>query len=832
MINHKFYDKKIFWTIKENKRKIKLKFNIFKFRTSQKLDFEKENFSYSRYYLFAFLKNIVRAIIYVISLFIIEYFVQSFYNKNVFLLPTGIVKLISIIPKPFYPESNDSVTQFISLIASVSGVLLALFYPILATIASTGYAKVNSSIRNLIFIEPVTQNYLRKLAFLTSYSIITLLFITFGYNPGNLVLIILLFLSLTSLFSLLQLGAGVYNLFEPDTLLNIVSKEIIQDIENVTIKSIYWNNETFQNHFRAKVEKNIEKVRLIIELSFDAVTINRQSFLNTISQTYFLLNQYSLKKSRIPVKSKWFKNREYHKSFFETGDHIRQTSINTRTYVQSNSEKNHLWFEEEIFEILNKLGKKLITASNYEITSDYLLKSLNTLQYYGHNFDFKLADKLLIENLFVTKNSIKESETNSYHNSKANLALIETFVRSMGNFQISFYNAVEQINVEDFNNKVKTINWNKKESIYESKLPKHLYPLFEKYYNSISNEISIEGKRITPDWYIIQHSTAEYLILIEKEFAQTISQLDKFINPLIEKSKEKKDFLAVSFLCHLTLELTNKIEFRIDRISAIIESFDKNNLYKENFRWSKIDISKTKKEILSVREKIIFEISDNIEKINTVEWNEDYPDIFGRSFSILSEELINHLNNKDLIKFKALFKPFINSSLPAFFSIYHRYKGKYTHPYEIVYQIHIELFQITGLSYIYSELTGIPFWNVAIETWTENNISKAEIDIYIASYEFYKNNKFGVGHNFHENNSRSKKLFEFIEANDININIFKKNIISKFTTNNGIREKDYEEIFIEFYILTFIDAKDAAISLSKLNRRSLFNRILYLTEKK
>lgn len=830
MNSHKLYDKEIYWTIKEKKRLIKLKFNIFKFRTAQKFDFEKENFSYSRFYLLAFLKNIVRSIIYVISLFIIEYFAQSFYNKNTLFLPTGIVKIIEFLPKPIYPESNDSVTQFISLIASVSGVLLALFYPILATIASTGYAKVNSSIRNLIFIEPVTQNYLRKLAFLTSYSIITLLLVTFGFKPGSLVLLVLLFLSLTSLFSLLRLGAGVYNLFEPDTLLNIVNKEIKEDIKNVTIESIYWNNITFQNHFRGKAEKNIDKIRLIIELSFDAVLINKQSFFNTISRTYSLLNHYSLQKSKIPVKSKWFKNKEYHKSFFETADHIRQTSINTRTYVQSTNDANHLWFEEEIFEILNELGKKLIIASNYEITSEYLLKSMNTLQYYGHTFEFKSADKLLIENLSVTKNSISEVKHNSYKESKANLILAETYVRSLGNFQISLFNAIEEISVEKFNNEVKKINWNKKESIYESKLPKHLYPLFEKYYNSINNEISIEKKRITPDWYIIQHSTAEYLMLIEKEFAQTINQLDKFINPLIEKSKEKRDFLTVSFLCHLTLELTNKIEFRINRIDKIVESFSKNNLYKGNFHWSKIDISKVNKEIDLVREKIFFETSENIDKINTVEWSEDYPDIFGRSFSILSEELINCLNDKDLIKFKKLFSPFLKSSLIAFYSLYSRYKGKYIHHSEIVYQIHIELFQITGLCYIYSELTNIPFWNTAIETWNENNFSKTEIEIFISSYVFYRKDKLGVGHNFHENNNRSKNITEFIKTNHINKNTFKKNIISKYITDNGYRENDYEEIFIEFYLLTFTDAKDSAIYLSKINQRDLFTEILHQTE--
>jgi hypothetical protein len=809
---------------------LKLKFKILKFRFNEKLFLEKENFTLSKFLLFGFIKNIIRSIFFVMFLFIIEYYLQQLYDGNIKQLSKKLIKAIDLIPKPTYPKSDDSVTQFISLIASVSGVLLALFYPILATIASTGYAKVNSSIRNLIFIEPVTQNYLKQLAFLTAYSILTLLFITFGYNPGNLVLSILLFLSLSSLFSLLQIGAGVYNLFEPDTLIRIVNKEIKSDIKNVTISSVYWENENFQKYFRTKTEKNIEKVRLIMELSIDSVTINKQSFLNTVTLTYSILNYYLINKNRIPIKSKWFKNRNYHESFFETSDHIRQLSTSTNTYIQSKTEANKSWFEDEIFEILNVFGEKMTPHINHEIKTEFLLKSSNTLQYFGNNFELDFANKLITGNLSLIEKSLIVDTTKSYQLSKSNLALAEGFIRSIVAFQISYFNTIEYFSVEKINTEISKINWNKKESLYKTELPKQLYKVLEKYYDNIKNEIYVDGKKITPDWYILQHLSAEYLILVDKTFIETLNQIDEFIISLINTAKANDDSLLVSFICHLAYELIHKIEFRVARTIEILEKYNQNNLYKGEFRWKEIDRDGIKQRATSLREKIITEISDNIEKIYTVKWSEDYPDVFGQSFSILSNEISNCYINKDLSKFEILLKPFIKSSLGGFYSIYDRNKGKYIYEYEIIYQLHIELFQISGLSYIYSVLTGIPFWEKVVEIWDGINITKPELDVFMGSYIFYKNHKFSTGHNFHDNLNRSKLLSNFVKENAIDISEFKNNLIVKYLRSETINNNDYEEIFIELYLFTFIFAKENASSLSLTRRRDLFEKIIHLSE--
>lgn len=700
----------------------------------------------------------------------------------------------------------------------------------MATIASTGYAKVSSSIRNLLFIEPVTQNYLRKLAFLTSYSVLTLLLITFGYNPGNLIILILVFLGLSSLFSLLKLGAGVYNLFEPETLSKIVNKEINKDINNVTINSIYWENPNFQNYFRNKVEKNIEKIRLINELGFEGVVINNKSFLNTVSQTFNLLNVYLYQKNKIPVNSKWFKEKNYHKSFFETGTSERQLALDTKTYVQAKSNPNNFWFEEEIFQIYKNIGQKLTSIDNQNIKYDYLLKSIDTARFFGHQFEYELISKLLTENLAISINSIVNSKNSTYEDSESNLILAETYILSIRDFQLAFFNNIENLHISNFNKEIDKINWNKKSTIYNINLPPRLYMFLEEYFNNIKNEIIVEGKQITPNWYILQHITAEYLYLLEIVFTKCIEQIENFILPLIERCEKEKNSLLVSFLCHLTLEIIDKIEFRLPTILKITTDFERNNLYKGNFNWTSIDEEKSRKKLSIIREKLLLNVSKNMPKIVSIEWNNNYPDIFAQSFSIISNELNKSYILKDIEKFKLIFPKYLKSSLIAFLELHKRYKGKYRNEFDIIYQVHIELMQICGLGYIYSKLSGIEFWEEIISNWDKFTISNDEINLFIASYTFYKRDVFGTGLNYYENLNRSKSLFEYIKSEKIQVQYFEKEIIYKYIYSDSFRNSSYEDIFIEMYLFTFIEAKESAISLNKINLRDLFNYINRLTD--
>ena len=167
----KTYSNKNYWTLKNKVERVRFSSIRQKFRIKNFFLEEKYKANSAVVHVKLTLWSIFKAVGFVALLFVIEHFVTEFWQSHNSLFPEWLIRFQELLPKPTYPDDRDAIVELISVIASVTGVILALFYPILATIASTAYAKVHASIRNLLLYEKETQAYLRRLTYLTACAI-------------------------------------------------------------------------------------------------------------------------------------------------------------------------------------------------------------------------------------------------------------------------------------------------------------------------------------------------------------------------------------------------------------------------------------------------------------------------------------------------------------------------------------------------------------------------------------------------------------------------------------------------------------------------------------
>src|SRR5690606_2215191 len=216
-------------------------------------------------------------------------------------------------------------------------------------------------------------------------------------------------------------------------------------------------------------------------------------------------------------------------------------------------------------------------------------------------------------------------------------------------------------------------------------------------------------------------------------------------------------------------------------------------------------------------------VSNNMFELAMVKWNENYPDVFARSYSIISDEIGTCLFKKDLEGFKNLFGDFLKTSVISFHTLYLNFKDKYSSELEINHQVHLELMQICGVSYLYTKLTGVPFWDVVVKELDKLKWTEEAIKLFAASYLFVKS-KLGINVNWNENQQRQKQLRTLISLENINIEDYKDDIITyKYLYSSSYHKNEYEEIFMDMYLLTFIKSKEWADKLSSLNKRDLFD---------
>ncbi len=827
-IPFKYTLSKNYWAFKNRVQSTKFRIKRQQYRIKNFVSEERQKASSTITHIRTTLWRILKAVGFVVFLLFVEYTVTNYWHTHLDTLPNWLRKLQEIIPKPTYPDDRDAIIELISVIASISGVILALFYPILATIASTAYAKVHASIRNLLLYEKETQAYLKRLTYLTASSITALLFLSFGFLPGNLLLAFLAFYSLTTLFGILKIGFGVYNFFEPSTLAGIVFRKLTDSIKKVTTDGEYWNERNFQNHHYRLAFEQTENLSLLTSLCLKDDDLKESSFKSIFKTSLYILQYYLLQKPKIPIDSLWFPNIYHHLSFFESDMSMRQLSINTNTFTQPKVKQNLYWLEERIVNNLSNGLESVVKSGHINVLGESILMTHSVFDSLSAITDLRtgeiLLDKLLINVRLISNKKEKKAEINNYENWKDELGCVETYCYAILRLQTGVFDSIASFNSDKILQEYQKINWENKSTIYSTSFIPELYEQLNKFKEFVENEKAIEGKQITPDWYFCQRLTSDFLRLTKDKINQTIRFFESHLLSLSKHFDKENNCLLSSFTAQIGLEILHKLQFRIGSLKQTLEDIDKLEVCKGEFTWTKPNFEEIESKLLKYENDCIAIISKNVEKLALVKWNNQFPDIFAHSYSILSNKLNESYRKNQFDVFQKCFAPFLKSSIIAFGNLNTTFKH-YERPQNISYQVLLDPMEISGYAYIYSVLYNSPnYWEEVKKAWDESFLpSKENIELLVSYYSYYKTNLYGTGINFTNKHQRERTLSDVTQALNIKVKNIPDFLVRLFVSEDPYHHNFYDvaELFIELYLFTFVEAKD---STGKI-KRDIFNQL-------
>lgn len=830
---YKIYSNKKYWLLRFKTQKTELKFRNYVYKTKNLIKEEKNKASTTIKLLKDTLWNIVKAVTFISLLFYIEYVATQFWQIHLASFPDWLIYLQRIIPKPTYPDDKDTIIELLSVIASVTGVILALFYPILATIASTAYAKVHASIRNLLFEEKETQSYLRKLTYLTACSITVLLFASLHFQPGNLILSVLVFYCFTTLFGILKIGMGVYKFFEPSILAKIVLGKLKDTIKNVTTEGEYWHDKNFQYLYYTKATQETENLSLITSLSLKDDDLKESSFKSSIQTSFSLLQYYLFYKPQIPIDSLWFPKTYSYLSYFESDMTARDMAKNTNTYIYPKTKQNNFWFEERVMNNLSQGIESIVKNGYVKVLGDIIAMSYKTIDSLSFATDLKTTDIILkkfSQNIIILNNKKKQEEdVISYDEWKDELNSVGIYCAAVLRFQAGFFERVSQFNFEKISNEFGKIDWNKKDTIYTTDFIPDLFDCLNSYLKFVQNEKEIEGKQITPNWYFTQGLTSIYLKIITDKINQSIDFFETYLlSPATYYSNENNALLS-SYSVHIGLEIIHKIQFRLENLKPVLIDVNKIEVLKGEFQWIKPDFEKIENKLKKYEQECLLLISGNIEKLTLLKWNNQYPDVFAHSYSIIS----THLDRSFLVQkpeqIKLFFPAFLKSAFTAFGNLNKIFKH-YDNPQNISYQTLIDVMEISGYAYVYSCIYKNPsYWLDIKNAWDSFfDATKENIKILLVYYNYYENSIHGIGVNYNEKFRRRKTLDEVKDLLGLTPASVDDILVKPFLTDKYLlNDEDAIELFIEIYLLTFVEAKEPALLLKK---REMFKNLIWQIE--
>ncbi len=714
----KFQQYKLFRKLKDYLKQAKNRLDKFLYRIREGKRHKKETISI----IYELIRMVFGSFLWALFLFFVleiaETFLISFLRQSNSSIVKNLLNHIEILYTNF--ASKETFETLLTTIASVSGVFITLYFTAISVVASSTYAKAPSEIRDLLSKETVGNTYMKNLFSLTVISLILLGSKLFGYQPGILNILFVGLFGCFGIFCFVNLGRRVFFFFDPTNLSDTIYRDILHLIDLSSIDSSRWSDSNSQFYYQITAAQKISTLYTFINICLDEIYLQRESLSKVLQNTIGILGIYEQRRKLIPSDSYWYPLKPQYKSWFLCDSIELNLALETQTSIQTEKVPNHYWIEDEIVKILSSTFETLIQKNNFEV----IYKTIDIFNGYlgiiGSDLEIKKG-RNIIETIFSSIEQYYDThsvEQIKIGNENIELALFNIYGLNAMYLSSGFLASVNKFNNQDILKKIDTINWTNNKGIYKKDFEPLLLPTLELIYKNLKFEQVVEGRIISPKWYIRQLVITKYAELFQEAINELVSLFESFF---VSKSKflfSNKSFVFATLHSLRGLELWEKIEFHEPKMKMIWGEFEKSVIIKE-LPFPKLDWNEINNRINISYYEIVKILARCFPELSQVRYKENVPDLFGQTYYIICQKCYELLIFKNAEFFIDLFPPFFRGALSA--------------PKKIVEQIKdwrpevgliitteplMDIMELSGYAKIYSELFNIPdFWNMCKTIW-------------------------------------------------------------------------------------------------------------------
>lgn len=737
---------KFFWSIQEKITKLKLALKQVFFYTKRWLENNDESYdNHVVFWKWSFVPTLV-ILVGTVLLQSMNSFVES-------LLQIFGIQLFSNIP------TSDYIT-FLSAIAAIGGVFIALYFSSLSGINATLYSTFSNNLRDLLYREKRGNSYIKFLSYTTFFAFTLIVFCLLGYKPNYIAIPIMLMLIGITIFSYFRLGIQMHRLLNVDTLSYSIFKNLYKYIGNSIKKDIYNYDKNFQNHYYTLASSEIKMLISLLETSLGNYKIHNDS-LQTISLIILeLLTDYQRKKKLIPFESLWFKQKQEYNDIYKMGNfsHL-DIFLQSATMPKGDMKSNLFWFEDELVPYIIKILINKIQNNEMEDYQRILRKFDKYLAHLVHFGNIEYAIKIITQ----FKKEVLEAELLN----KPNRYELTQYVYSLPlDIILTFYN---NISVYSYSEVAKIIDDNDlvKDEL-QSKFHENVIGTLDWLQKRLRLEYKIEDKKVTPKWYQLEIM----MLTISRNFIVNIEHINKLLSDFFDNGLENQNLQLYSLVLTQKWEAINKYKMQFYKIEVILNEYEEERKI-DGLDWKKFNLKNLKEKDNLLRKKCMLEIGSVLHKIGKRE-DERFPDIFGYFLQLTSDNLLELSIEKHFTILKEIYASFLISS----FMKYEDLKPNFTEINELDFRkenefivaFHpiINLMEITGLIKVILEFYGEQeTWNEIESLWLSlSNEPKNNINVkFIALMITMTESKMGIPIGSDQRYNWRNRVLNFLEKN-------------------------------------------------------------------
>ena len=367
---------------------------------------------------------------------------------------------------------------------------------------------------------------------------------------------------------------------------------------------------------------------------------------------------------------------------------------------------------------------------------------------YGADFDVKSAT-LLFEKLKPIKDLVYTIQAGSaQHLLKAQLAFVDAQGRLATSTLLGLTKYFREHTCEDVINRIMSIGWSAKKEIYLTGLPTTMLPRLESFYSYLRNEKSIEGKRVTADWYIKTCCLQQYVYSLKAYFDFLKSLHSEHFQIHFDALVSGQQPQLAVHLIQKWKEFASKYRKMVDELKKHIECITPHRLLSD-LPWVDFNFDEEIKVAETRKKEVTDKMVQLLPQLQTLKTSDDLPDYFGQALTEGVQACYDACEDKDQERLKRIF-PFV---FTATLAAHDRLRAKVKDWTQIDSQVIFSteplenLFDISGYAKLYSELYEEPaLWFVIELVWNTyfKAVDAKKVIEFIAVISSYRDSLFTI----------------------------------------------------------------------------------------
>lgn len=526
----------------------------------------------------------------------------------------------------------STVNALLSILASVSGIFLGLYFTAISVVASAGYTHTPATLRELLLKEKVGNYYIRALTVLMASSLFLLGVGAYGYRAGALPLLYVIGLGCFGVFCFGALGVRAFYFFDPTKLSDSIFLELARNIRSATIDGYRWNIPDFQAHYYKLASQSVSELDALINTCLRDKHLKHTALMTVLRKSTVIMMTYSHQRIRIPTDSQWYGRAPKHKSWFLHDHSHLDLALRTHTPIPPEVVPAPEWLEERIASIQALAIKRLLDANELEAVHRTLNPVNELLQTLGVLLEVKRAANLAqsvgapIDHYF--RGFSKESQLKD----ETALALFDMRGLNLLSLAMGFFQFLREFNIEKVEHCLRTVDWASKSGIYKAGFSPALIERLEFLRVRLQYELDVEGEILSPQWYISQLLLMKYLELLHDGLENIFQLIDThFIKECESLLADGLHALVVN-RSYRGLEICWKFERHISPLKDVVGVLNK-RLINTELKTPQWDFADVEARIVKIRDTLIQKLSACLLPLASISPKDTLPDLFGQTYT-------------------------------------------------------------------------------------------------------------------------------------------------------------------------------------------------------